>query len=77
MFTIQYEAANGTHLTQNFDSVSKDRLTRHLASYTRPIIAVYEQANPITKAMQKRVADWPGTKTRHAVAFSISATHPA
>lgn len=72
MFTIQYEAANGMHKMQTFDSTQRRRLIQHLASFPAPIIAVYEQASPITKTMRKELAEWPGAKTRYAIAFANS-----
>ena len=77
MFHIQYEAVNGEHKMQEFDSKSRQRLIGHLAGFNHPIMAVYEQANPITNAMRKALRDWPGSKTRHAVAFAHSSMSPA
>jgi hypothetical protein len=48
MFVIQYEAIDGTHKMQDFDSNSRPMLLRHLARFDRPIMAVYEQSTPIT-----------------------------
>jgi hypothetical protein len=48
MFIIQYEAADGTHKMQDFDSSSRPKLIQHLARFDRPIMAVYEQSTPIT-----------------------------
>lgn len=52
MFTIQYGTSNGRHIMQSFDSGSRIKLASHLARSRHPIEAVYEQASPITKAMQ-------------------------
>lgn len=48
MFVIQYEAIDGTHKMQDFNSNSRPMLLRHLARFERPIMAVYEQSTPIT-----------------------------
>jgi len=53
MFLIQYEAVSGEHKIQQFDSNSRDRLAAHLARFSHPIIAVYEQSTTITKAMRE------------------------
>lgn len=60
MFTIQYEAVDGTHATQTFDSKSRVRLALHLASFHRPIMAIYEGSMPITKAMWLQLRNQPG-----------------
>jgi len=52
MFTIQYEAVDGTHKLQTFDAASRTKLLAHLARFDRPIMAVYERHTPITKAVQ-------------------------
>jgi hypothetical protein len=48
MFTIQFEAVNGTHELQEFDSRSRPKLLQHLSRFERPIMAVYEGSTPIT-----------------------------
>jgi len=70
MFTIQYEAIGGEHKMQTVDGNNRRKLVAHLASFPAPIVAVYEQATPITKTIRKELADWPGAKTRHAVRFA-------
>ena len=72
MFTIQFEAPDGSHKTQTLDSKSRDKLTQHLAGFNRPIVAVYEQATVITNAARKELAVWPGAKTTYATAFASS-----
>ena len=69
MFSIQYQAVDGTHKMQDFDSKSRAMLTVHLARFNRPIIAVYERANVITKSARADLMTWPGSKTRYAVDF--------
>ena len=59
MYTIQYEATSGTHRMQEFDSKNRERLVGHLARFRRPILAVYEQATPITKAIRAELAKLP------------------
>lgn len=66
MFTIQYEAISGEHRMQAFDSTNRLRLVNHLAHFKRPIMAVYEQASPITKAMQTALAQRPKNKISRA-----------
>lgn len=52
MFTIEYEDVTGQSKTQSFDSGNRLKLVQHLASFQRPILAVYERSTPITKLMQ-------------------------
>jgi hypothetical protein len=76
MFTIQYVKTDGTHGMQDLDSKAKHRLTAHLATYQRPIVAVYEGTTPITREVAKRLREWPGTLSREAKTFAHS-TVPA
>jgi len=76
MFSIQYTATDGTHKMQDLDSKSRHRLAGHLATYQRPIVAVYEGTTPITREMAKRLREWPGTLSREARTFAHS-TVPA
>ena len=69
MFTIQYETVSGEHKMQAFDSNSRAKLLTVLAHFNRPIVAVYEQASPITKTVRKELAAWPGGKSDAARAF--------
>lgn len=69
MFTITYVAVNGEMENQTFDSNNRAKLTVHLASFNRPISAVYEQASPITKAARSALAEYTGPKTTYAVDF--------
>ena len=69
MFNIQYEALDGTHKMQDFDSQSYNKLSSHLAQFTRPIMAIYCNGNVITKLVRGKLRDWPGTKTRYAREF--------
>lgn len=71
MFTIQYEAVNGEQKMQEFDSKSRQKLVTHLAQFTRPIAAVYEQATPITKTMRSELQTWHGTLSTHAREFAF------
>lgn len=73
MFTIQYVGANGTHEMQTFDSRSRERLVNHLARFPHPIVAVYEQASPITKTVRKLLAERP-FKSNAALKFVTSPT---
>lgn len=59
MYTIQYEAISGAHLMQTLDSKSRLHLIKHLSRFKRPIMAVYEQAMPITKAVRADLARLP------------------
>jgi hypothetical protein len=52
MYTIQYEDVSGAHKMQAFDTRDRSRLITHLARFRRPIVAVYEQTTPITKAVR-------------------------
>jgi hypothetical protein len=68
MFTIQYRM-NGQEHTQILDSTSRTKLAIYLAKFPHTIVAVYEQATPITKAMQKELAAWPGNLSNAARDF--------
>lgn len=74
MYTIQYEAVDGTHKMQVFGGTNRANLVRHLSHFERPIIAVYEQTTPITKAMRNELAQLPRhTMTRSAREFTTQA----
>lgn len=73
MFTIQYEAVDGSHKMQNFNSSNRTKLLLHLATFSRPIVAVYEQSTVITKTMRTELANWSGSKSRFAREFSCRA----
>jgi hypothetical protein len=68
MFSIQYQAVNGEHQMQTFDG-KRSRLIAHLAQFPWPIMAVYEQATPITKAVRRELRIWPGSKSPCALDF--------
>jgi hypothetical protein len=59
MYTIQYVSISGAHLMQTFDSKNRSHLIKHLARFKRPIMAVYERASPITKAVRVDLAKLP------------------
>lgn len=69
VFTIQYESVGGEHKMQDFDSRDRNKLLIHLANFSRPIVAVYEQATPITKTVRKDLAAFTVTKNRFAREF--------
>jgi len=69
MFLIQYEAVDGSHKMQEFDSKSRVKLIAHLATFSRPIAAIFEQSTVVTKSVRKELAEWPGTKSRYATDF--------
>lgn len=74
MFTIQYEAIDGSHKMQSLDSNSRTKLIAHLAHFERPIVAVYEgYATVITKRVREDLRTWPGSKRKHAQDFSSQA----
>jgi hypothetical protein len=65
MYNIQYEAVNGSHQMQTFDG-SRFQLLRHVARFERPIVAIYEQTTPITKAIRndlRKTAGLPNLST--------------
>jgi hypothetical protein len=66
MYTIQYEGVDGQHRMQEFDSKSRLQLTSHLARFERPILAVYEQTTPITKAMRTELCSLPSGRLSRA-----------
>lgn len=70
MYTIQYQAVNGEATTQQVDCRARSTLAIWLARSEFPILAVYEQTTPITKAMRKELASWPGTLSRCAREFA-------
>lgn len=69
MFTIQFKAVSGGHEMQTFDTSSRQKLIAHLAGFQRPIVAVYEQASPITKAVRNELRNWTGSKSSAALDF--------
>lgn len=66
MFTIQYQAPNGEHKMQTFNGSSRYHLIRHLARFSHPIMAVYEQTTPITKAIRTELARSPVNRMSRA-----------
>lgn len=72
VYTIQYESVGGEHKMQNFDSGDRVKLLIHLANFSRPIVAVYEQATPITKTVRRDLAAFTVTKNRFAREFISS-----
>lgn len=72
MFTIQYQRiGSGEIFLQEFDSKSRDALVRHLARFQCPILAVYEQASPITKAVRLELRTFRGNLSRYAREFAF------
>lgn len=69
VFTIQYETVGGEHKMQDFDSRDRNKLLIHLANFSRPIVAVYERATPITKTVRRDLASFTCTKNRFAREF--------
>lgn len=73
MFTIQYVTAAGKAAMQELDSNSRVRLVKHLSGFNAPILAVYEQASPITKAVRNALAELPpSTLSRAAKEFIVN-----
>lgn len=72
MFVIQYEAVDGTHKMQDFDSNSRPKLIQHLSRFERPIMAVYEQTTPITNWAKIALRGHAGNLTRPAREFANS-----
>jgi hypothetical protein len=72
MFNIQYEGVDGQSRMQAFDSKNRQALATHLARFQRPILAVYEQTTPITKAMRTELSALPvGRLSRAAREFTF------
>ena len=69
MYTIQYQAVNGEHKLETFNSNSRTELVAHLAQASLPIMAVYEQGTPITKRTKEDLRTWPGSINRNARDF--------
>lgn len=69
MYSIQYEAVNGEDKVQDFDTNTRTKLLIHLAQFSRPIVAVYENGNVITKTVRKELAAFTCSKNVHARNF--------
>ena len=72
MFVIQYEATDGTHKMQDFDSNSRPKLIHHLSRFECPIMAVYEQSTPITSWAKIALRGYSGHLTKAARDFASS-----
>lgn len=72
MFTIQYTTVAGTTAMQEIDGRNRERLVRHLSSFSAPILAVYERASPITKAMRAELAKLPPSTLSRAAREFVS-----
>lgn len=70
MFVIQYEAVDGTHKLQDFDSHSRPKLIQHLARFDRPIMAVYERTTPVTNWARIALRGHSGSLTKCARDFA-------
>lgn len=75
MYTVQYVNVDGTHAMQQVECKARSTLAIWLARANKPIAAVYEQTTPITKAMRKELAEWPGTLSRCAREFVEQGPH--
>jgi hypothetical protein len=69
MYTVQYQGVNGEATMQQVDCKARSTLAIWLTRAELPILAVYEQTTPITKAMRKELSEWPGTLSRCARDF--------
>ena len=72
MFVIQYEAIDGTHKMQDFESNSRPKLVLHLSRFERPIMAVYERTTPITRWARIALRSHAGHLSRDARIFASS-----
>lgn len=72
MFHIQYEPADGGAKMQELNTEGRNRVLAYLARFEYPILAVYEQATPITKTMRNELRTWPGTLSRAAREFAFT-----
>lgn len=72
MFVIQYEAVDGTHKMQDFNSNSRPKLVLHLSRFERPIMAVYERTTPITNWARIALRSHAGHLTQAARDFATS-----
>lgn len=68
MFTIQYQAVDGQSRLQELDTCARRRLVTYLSKFDHPILAVYEQTTPITKAVWKELASMPIDKLSRCAA---------
>jgi len=62
MYSIQYQKVDGKSDMQELDTKARSRLVMYLSKFERPILAVYEQATPITKAVRKELSELPQDK---------------
>jgi hypothetical protein len=69
MFTIQYTGIDGKSKMQELDSHSRGKLLAHIVRFEHPILAIYEQASPITKTMQAKLRTWNGSISASARDF--------
>lgn len=72
MFTIQYRDARGGSGMQEVRSQSRTFLLANVARFEHPIMAVYEQATVITKAVRNDLRNYPGELSSHARDFLSS-----
>jgi hypothetical protein len=72
MFTIQFEAVDGSHKLQDFASTSRPKLIQHLSRFERPIMAVYEQSTPITNWARIALRSHSGHLSKAARDFASS-----
>lgn len=70
MYAIQYRAGDGSSKLQYLDVKSRQKLTKHLASFECSILGVFEQSTPITEAVRKDLTQWTGRMTAAAKAFA-------
>ena len=76
MFTVQYQGVDGQSHMQTVESRNRTKLAVYLAEFPHPILAVYEQANPITKAIRKEMERFVGVMKLSAAARNFI-TSPA
>lgn len=76
-YVIQYTSVNGHARMQDFNTRNRKYLVKHLAKFERPILAVYEQATPITKAVRAELRELPLATLSRAAKEFIGASVPA
>jgi hypothetical protein len=71
MYTLQYQDVAGQSQMQEVDA-NRTKMVWYLSTFEHPILAVYENASPVTKSIRAELAKWPGTMTATARAFATS-----
>lgn len=70
MYTVTYKDAKGTTDKVEVDVKSRKEITRFVARFNLPVVAVFEQATPITEAVRNDLKhNYKGVLSNGARAF--------